>query len=229
MSIWTHVNCNFRLADYQVVSDKDIYKVFGKQLLWGEEFNGEEYYLPMGLEESLHINIFRGNEYLDVSVFGDLRAYEDFDEIGEWFNKCCNSFNIEQAYCQVTDSGGFGKNFECQNVVSSELFTVNISFRLDCSPEYQYIKGELVQKCPFSEKMKVHIWENTDDSCMASTVVIMFGDFDLDEGIEFDMKVKKWFNSSLEKFHVRQAFCQINYANDSSKIYKDKVTFQNFE
>lgn len=50
MSIWTHVNCNFRLADYQVVSDKDIYKVFGKQLLWGEEFNGEEYYLPMGSE-----------------------------------------------------------------------------------------------------------------------------------------------------------------------------------
>ena len=61
MSIWTHVNCNFRLADYQVVSDKDIYKVFGKQLLWGEEFNGEEYYLPMGSEESLHFKILNSH------------------------------------------------------------------------------------------------------------------------------------------------------------------------
>ena len=229
MSAWTHVNCNFRLADYNEVTDEDIYKVFGKQLLWGEKFNRDVNYLPRGSEGSLHINIFRENKDLDISVFGDLRDYEDFDGIGDWFNKCCNSFGIKQAYCQVIGSGGFGENFECQKLVSNEIFKVNISFRIDGSPKYQYIKEELIDKCPYFEEMNINIWENPDESCLASTTLVMSGDFDLNAGVDFNMRVNKWFNDSLKKFNIRQAFCQINYANEYSKVHTNSVTFQRFK
>lgn len=227
MSIWTHVNCNFRLAD-ESVSDDDIYKVFGKQILWDdlEEYDKDEYYLPRGSEGSLNINILREKNYLDVSVFGDLRSYLNFDEIEDWFNKCCKAFNIKQAYCQTNLDWGTGKNFECFDLVPSDNVGINISFRFDGHPDRECINEILRCDYSFLKNMNVHIWENPKKNDLSSTTVNVFGDLEM--GSYEDADVREWFYETVEKFFVRQAFCQINPGNDDSEVYTDIIRFSGF-
>ena len=116
MSQWTHVNAIFRLDSFGRISDKKIIEVFGKQVDYDKMYSveyDENYdvkdkaqYLPMGSEGTLKMSIWHNpdNHCLastTVSVFGDLRDYSDYNEIKDWFNKCCNSFLIRQAICQV--------------------------------------------------------------------------------------------------------------------------------
>ena len=66
-------------------------------------------FVPTGSEGSLQrllwINpkCYNAARYT-VTVFGDLRDYEDFDKIKEWFESVCERCYIRQAVCQC-DNG----------------------------------------------------------------------------------------------------------------------------
>ena len=120
MSQWTHVNANFRLNSLDRIDDETIIKVFGKEVDYYDmmkieydddwEVKDKEKYLPMGSEGTLKMSIWHNPNKscvasTTVSVCGDLRDYGSFDEIEEWFNRCCDdigNFGIRQAVCQVS-------------------------------------------------------------------------------------------------------------------------------
>jgi len=116
MSQWTHVNASFRLNSVGRTDDEKLIQIFGKPVdyhdmdeieyddNWGVK--DKEKYLPMGSEGTLKMSIWHNpNESCmastTVSVFGDLRDFSSFDEIEEWFNRCCDKLWIRQAVCQV--------------------------------------------------------------------------------------------------------------------------------
>jgi hypothetical protein len=116
MSQWTHVNSIFRLDSFQRIKDEEIINIFGKavdyehmdEIEYDEdwEVKDKEKYLPMGSEGTLEMSIWHNPNVscmasTTVSVFGDLRDYESFEEIEKWFNRCCDAFAIRQAICQV--------------------------------------------------------------------------------------------------------------------------------
>lgn len=127
MSQWTHVNASFRLNSFGNINDKGIIEIFGKPVGYYDmykieydqdgEIKDKEKYLPMGSEGSLEMSIYHNPDRsciasTTVSVFGDLRDYNSFDEIEKWFAKCCASFNIRQAFCQVYVEGLGTKVFQ---------------------------------------------------------------------------------------------------------------------
>ena len=123
MSQWTHVNANFRLNSFGKTNDEELIKIFGKSVDYyhmDEIEYDEEQYLPMGSEGTLEMSIWHNpNESCmastTVSVSGDLRDYGSFEEIEEWFNRCCDSFGgfgIRQAFCQVEVEGYGTKTFQ---------------------------------------------------------------------------------------------------------------------
>lgn len=137
MSQWTHVNASFRLNSLGRVSDEIITEIFGKSVSYYDmyrierdedwEIKDKEKYLPIGSEGSLEMSIWHNPDAscvasTTVSVFGDLRDYGSFDDIEEWFNKCCTSFNIRQAICQVYVEGCGTKVFQygCVKLKSKE-------------------------------------------------------------------------------------------------------------
>lgn len=127
MSQWTHVNASFRLNSLGRIEDEDIIKIFGKSVDYYDmdeveydenwEVKNKEKYLPMGSEGTLEMSIWHNPSEscmasTTVSVFGDLRDYGSFDKIEEWFNRCCNSFWVRQAVCQVEVEGWGTKVFQ---------------------------------------------------------------------------------------------------------------------
>lgn len=120
MSQWTHVNAIFRLNSIGRIDDEELIKIFGKSIGYWDmskieydenwEVIDKEKYLPMGSEGSLEMSIWHNPETsciasTTVSIFGDLRDYESFDEIEEWFNRCCDKVALRQAVCQVNVEG----------------------------------------------------------------------------------------------------------------------------
>lgn len=127
MSQWTHVNASFRLDSIGEIPDEKIIAIFGEcvdykgmsNIEYDEnyEVKDKEKYLPIGSEGSLEMNIWHNPDKscmasTTVSVFGDLRDYGSFDEIKKWFNKCCDSFFVRQAICQVEVEGAGIKIFQ---------------------------------------------------------------------------------------------------------------------
>lgn len=128
MSQWTHVNASFRLNSIERIPDEDLIKIFGKQvdyygmskIEYDEKWNikDKHKYLPIGSEGTLKMSIWHNPDTscmasTTVSVFGDLRDYDSFEEIEEWFNKCCFALFIRQAVCQVEVEGRGTKIFQC--------------------------------------------------------------------------------------------------------------------
>ena len=116
MSQWTHVNAIFRLDSFGRIDDEKIISIFGKEVDYEHideveydedwEVKDKEKYLPIGSEGSLKMSIWHNPNTshmasTTVSVFGDLRDYDSFDEIEEWFNRCCDKVFLRQAVCQV--------------------------------------------------------------------------------------------------------------------------------
>lgn len=120
MSQWTHVNASFRLDSFGRIEDKELINVFGESVDYSHmdeieydenwEVKDKEKYLPMGSEGSLKMNIWHNPNTscmasTTVTVFGDLRDYGSFEEIEEWFNRCCDKVFLRQAVCQVDIEG----------------------------------------------------------------------------------------------------------------------------
>lgn len=98
MSSWTHVNGIFRIDNIRpLIPDPDFTEIFGKvctyESLGDFEYESEscpENFLPFGSEGSCNISVWINPDVSDmaaytVSVFGDLRDYDETELIIDWF------------------------------------------------------------------------------------------------------------------------------------------------
>lgn len=107
MSQWTHVAATiridsiFRNGGYEQIQD-----ALGKTLSWEDKIDSDTYYMPYGSEGSLKYIITENPDESSVSAFtvtiyGDLRDYDDADAIIKWFEEVCNKFFIRQAVITI--------------------------------------------------------------------------------------------------------------------------------
>lgn len=102
MSAWAHVAAivrvdDFRFSDDQPIPDWD--EIFGKECLfhspvevWVDCEKHPEKYLPCGSEGSLRKTVWVNPDSHNVAaytvtIFGDLRDFENLDEIIDWFKE----------------------------------------------------------------------------------------------------------------------------------------------
>ena len=124
MSIWTHVAAIIRIDSLKGFgmgpqSKEELKKVLGPVARFDssdEDWNSCT--LPCGSEGSLQYAIWENeNEHciaaFTVSVFGDLRDYNETGSIEKWFNEFCGKFPIiRQAICVAEVECGETKVFQ---------------------------------------------------------------------------------------------------------------------
>lgn len=111
MSVWTHVAGIIRVDELRLVDDAkpDWDKIIGKELnwedpheIWADYDKNPEAFMPCGSEGSLKKVIWENPDKSSlasytVSVFGDLRDYDNFAEIKEWFAGVCSKLWVRDA------------------------------------------------------------------------------------------------------------------------------------
>lgn len=96
MSKWTHVSAVIRIDDFSFIShrkrntSKTVEKIIGPMCLF-EKWNKHSK-LPTGSEGSIEYNVVQNKDESSLARFtvvfyGDLRDYDDLQEIKEWFIK----------------------------------------------------------------------------------------------------------------------------------------------
>ena len=127
MSVWTHVAAVFRVDAVRPlgVGNRNWDEIFGKECpwdadhdTWDDQSKNPDKYLPMGSEGSLKIIVWDNPEKSSlaaytVTVFGDLRGYDDVDAIGKWFDEACSKTWIRQAVCHAVCENGVTKVWKC--------------------------------------------------------------------------------------------------------------------
>ena len=140
MSQWTHVNASFRIDSIGGALPKEkIEEIMGKEYHWKDSykdfFNDDNTpkikILPYGSEGSLEYSIWNNpDEHCMasqvVTVFSDLRDYNNADELEEWFKKCCSTLWIRQAVIQIEIEYG---NEIIISTLDGEKFNKNILAR----------------------------------------------------------------------------------------------------
>lgn len=124
MSIWTHVCGNIRvnklrLCREEYETNKQIEQEIQKHIneftkILGEQIDYEDVLfdyenqtkLPIGREGSIQYNIWTNPDpcYItayNVAIFGDIRDYDNIQEIKGWFNDVCNQLDIRDAVLSV--------------------------------------------------------------------------------------------------------------------------------
>lgn len=120
MSVWTHVAATVRIDDFRFSDDKplpDWDEIFGKECffespeeVWDDCEAHPEKYLPCGSEGTLQKTAWINPDSHEtaaytVTIFGDLRDYENPKDVIEWFRKIVESgkIGIRQAVITATD------------------------------------------------------------------------------------------------------------------------------
>ena len=111
MSMWTHVAAVARIDSF--VENDDFSPVFGRECLagdsrevWNEAQEHPERFLPMGSEGTLQMSVWINPQrnclarYV-VTVFGDLRDYQDGMGVIEWFKEKLKPLWVRQATITV--------------------------------------------------------------------------------------------------------------------------------
>ena len=98
MSMWTHVCGIVRIDCVDVEIDFD--KLFGLELKFGE-IPKDKFYMPVGSEGSLQKMVWENpNEHhaakYTVSIWGDLRDYDNPYDVLEWFKDCLRYIEYSQ-------------------------------------------------------------------------------------------------------------------------------------
>ena len=103
MSQWTHVAGAIRIDcfDHEGVVEQ-IINVLGQTWRFGEDVYPDTEYAPYGSEGSIQYTISENPDDSSMAAFvitfyGDLRHYDNDEEIIAWFEKACNAFLIRQA------------------------------------------------------------------------------------------------------------------------------------
>lgn len=126
MSVWTHVAGVVRFDDFRIFNDGhvDWDVIFGKELrytdydAWDDYDNDHSKYMPAGSEGSLQKTVWENPDRncaaaYTVTVFGDLRDYDDPDAIIQWFKKVLDEsgMSVRNAVITTESEYGVGKTY----------------------------------------------------------------------------------------------------------------------
>ena len=129
MSVWTHVAGVIRVDDIRFDNYLPNFdKIVGKECLfesseniWRDMENNPNDYMPYGSEGTLQKSVWINPNKSDmaaytISIFGDLRDYEEPQPIIDWFIKVCDRFKcIRQAVITVETEGQETLNYVYKN------------------------------------------------------------------------------------------------------------------
>lgn len=107
MSQWTHVNGSIRYdAGYRNPKKEELKKLIGIMANYGDADSFEKCNMPCGSEGSIEYNIYENENLNDlaafvVSIWGDLRDYNNSKEIEEWFHKITKDQFIRSAILEI--------------------------------------------------------------------------------------------------------------------------------
>jgi hypothetical protein len=116
MSVWTHVAATARIDWlYPIFEEElDFEKLFGKTCrydspheVWQDWDAHPESYLPGGSEGTLEMNVWTSPDpcmaaRYTVTIFGDLRDYDDADGIVQWFREIIERKDIGVRQAVIT-------------------------------------------------------------------------------------------------------------------------------
>lgn len=121
MSVWTHVTGVVRIDSIRTSDDiPNFDKYFGKEWAFDDMWDDESIYrefeinpdafMPSGSEGSLQKSVWVNPDRscmsaYTVTIFGDLRDYDDPDVIISWFKDCCKNVWVRQAIITVETEG----------------------------------------------------------------------------------------------------------------------------
>lgn len=124
MSVWTHIAGVIRIDDLRLEEHpheeivEKIDSVIGKECLWSspkeiweDAVANPTKYMPMGSEGSLQKSIWINPDpscaaaYV-VSIWGDLRDFDNVEEIKEWFNSICGKMWVRNAVITIECEDG---------------------------------------------------------------------------------------------------------------------------
>ena len=120
MSIWTHVAGIIRINDFILSEDQtlDFDEIVGKECLydspdevWADKDANPDKYMPCGSEGTLTKSVWVNPDKshiaaYTVSVFGDLRDYDDLTVIRDWFKSVCDKVWIRSAILKADCENG---------------------------------------------------------------------------------------------------------------------------
>ena len=111
MSEWTHVNASVRIDSMRLIMDKPDFGV-GVQYE-DDESAWEKCNIPCGSEGSLYINLWEDPSESSLSaytanIFGDLRDYDNDQEIIDYFNRIVDG--------KIIRNGFFSIDFESRDI-----------------------------------------------------------------------------------------------------------------
>jgi hypothetical protein len=115
MSIWTHVTGIARVDSFRILEDElDFSQIFEKELEFEDSnfddaINNPDKYLPFGSEGSLKMTVWDNPDKFQmaaytVSIFGDLRDYDEPEKIIEWFKNKCSKLLVRDAVITARSS-----------------------------------------------------------------------------------------------------------------------------
>ena len=129
MSVWTHVAGVIRVDDIRFDNNLPNFdKLIGKECLftspseiWKDYDENPNDYMPCGSEGTLQKSVWINPNKSDmaaytISVFGDLRDYEESQPIIDWFIKFCDRLEwIRRAVITVNTEGQETLNYVYKN------------------------------------------------------------------------------------------------------------------
>lgn len=115
MSCWNHVAGVIRIDGWPAEEGSDVYsdefwdKLIGKEVRYGrgmwDEYDKDSFaFMPVGSEGSLQKTVWINPDKSSlasytVTIFGDLRDYQDCHSIIEWFSGLCEKIENTETLC----------------------------------------------------------------------------------------------------------------------------------
>ena len=113
MSTWTHVNGCLRVDGIPGItkntSKQEIIAIMGSICDFDSDNDSwDRCGIPCGSEGSLKYDILKAGDGLvlwTIPIWGDLRNYDDKEEIKSWFNGVCKKLMIRSAILEIAVNG----------------------------------------------------------------------------------------------------------------------------
>ena len=103
MSQWTHIDVAIRIDGIPALGSE--HPDFGNTVKYSDDEEAwDKCNVPCGSEGSLQYNVIEygdGLPWLAIQIWGDLRNYEDVDEIIDYLNRCCDGHSVRSGIGEI--------------------------------------------------------------------------------------------------------------------------------